>query len=166
MPSEAARADWERLRTLLVGRAHLQVQGLMEVFGRGWCNIYLWTPNGSAMFHVRRDRAYWAACVEVLADFWWANLVPAKHALAAGKRELVEQYRCCSQPHPCACVECSEVLHMAHCTALAMTGPHVWSVHRGWGMAAWAVSQRELIIKACVQAAAVTPSDSAADELE
>ena len=34
----------------------MQVQGLMEIFQREWCNIYLWTVNGSAMFHIPRDR--------------------------------------------------------------------------------------------------------------
>ena len=71
----------------------MQVQGLMEIFGREWCNIFLWTVNGSALFHVKRDRAYWAACFDVLSEFWWAHLVPAKHALASGNRALAEQYR-------------------------------------------------------------------------
>ncbi|BDA42985.1 hypothetical protein COCOBI_03-8780 [Coccomyxa sp. Obi] len=70
-----------------------QVQGLMEIFDREWCNIYMWTVNGSALFYIPRDRAYWAACFEVLSEFWWAHLVPAKHALAANKRELAETYR-------------------------------------------------------------------------
>ncbi|CAL8467373.1 g6910 [Coccomyxa elongata] len=70
-----------------------QVQGLMEIFDREWCNIYMWTVNGSALFYIPRDRAYWAACFEVLSEYWWAHLVPAKHALAAGKRELAETYR-------------------------------------------------------------------------
>ncbi|EIE24389.1 restriction endonuclease-like protein [Coccomyxa subellipsoidea C-169] len=70
-----------------------QVQGLMEIFDREWCNIYLWTVNGSALFYVERDRTYWATCFEVLSEFWWAHLVPAKHALAGNKRELAETYR-------------------------------------------------------------------------
>ncbi len=35
----------------------LQVQGLMEIFQREWCNIYLWTVNGSAMFHISEGPA-------------------------------------------------------------------------------------------------------------
>jgi len=31
--------------------------------------------------------------MQVLADFWWAHLVPAKHALAAGDWELVDTFR-------------------------------------------------------------------------
>ena len=71
----------------------------MEIFDREWCNIYLWTVNGSALFYVERDRTYWATCFEVLSEFWWAHLVPAKHALAGNKRELAETYRCTSFSH-------------------------------------------------------------------
>ena len=53
----------------------------------------------------RRDPAYWGACFEVLSDFWWAHLVPAKHALASGNRALAEQYRCgAAACHTCWCV--------------------------------------------------------------
>jgi len=76
------------------GRAGSQVQGLMEVFDRQWCNVFLWTPNGAALYHVPRDTAYWRACFDVLAEFWWAHVVPAKHALAAGKQDAVELCRC------------------------------------------------------------------------
>ena len=51
----------------MVKQEHLQVQGLMEIFQREWCNIYLWTVNGSAIFHVPRDRQYWTACFVVLS---------------------------------------------------------------------------------------------------
>jgi len=70
------------------------VQGLMEVFDRQWCNVFVWTPNGAALYHVPRDTAYWRACFDVLAEFWWAHVVPAKHALAAGKQDAVELCRC------------------------------------------------------------------------
>ena len=71
---------------MMIRQEHLQVQGLMEIFQREWCNIYLWTVNGSAMFHIPRDRQYWNACFEVLSEFWWAHIVPAKHALADSRR--------------------------------------------------------------------------------
>jgi putative phage-type endonuclease len=62
-----------------------QVQGLMDVFDREWCNLYVWTPaHGAALFHVRRDRAYWSACFAVLAEFWWQHAVPARQAAEAG----------------------------------------------------------------------------------
>lgn len=32
----------------------LQVQGLMEVFDRSWCNLYVWTPaGGSGLYHIQ-----------------------------------------------------------------------------------------------------------------
>jgi putative phage-type endonuclease len=62
-----------------------QVQGLMDVFDREWCNLYVWTPaRGAALFHIRRDRAYWSACFAVLAEFWWQHAVPARQAAEAG----------------------------------------------------------------------------------
>ena len=45
--------------------AALQVQGLMEIFGREWCHAYVWTVNGSALWTFRRDRRYWAGVYEV-----------------------------------------------------------------------------------------------------
>ena len=66
----------------------------MEVFDRQWCNVFVWTPNGAALYHVPRDTAYWRVCFDVLAEFWWAHVVPAKHALAAGKPDAVELCRC------------------------------------------------------------------------
>jgi len=61
-----------------------QIQGLMDVFDRDWCNLYIWTPNrGSASFLVARDRDYWSACFDILAEFWWAHTVPARQ-----KREI------------------------------------------------------------------------------
>ena len=77
-----------------VGLWHAQVQGLMEVFDREWCNVFVWTPNGAALYHVPRDAGYWRACFDVLAEFWWAHVVPAKHALAASNRLAVELCRC------------------------------------------------------------------------
>lgn len=49
----------------------VQVQGLMDIFDREWCNLYVWTPaGGSGLYHIPRDRRYWADCFAVLADFW------------------------------------------------------------------------------------------------
>ena len=30
----------------------------MEVFDREWCNLYVWTLNGSAVFHIRWGRGW------------------------------------------------------------------------------------------------------------
>ena len=38
----------------------------MDLFGREWCNLFSWTPDGgAALFHIKRDRAYWAKSFEV-----------------------------------------------------------------------------------------------------
>ena len=70
-----------------------QVQGLMDIFDRDWCNVFVWTHKGAALYHVARDTAYWRACFDVLAEFWWAHVVPAKHALAAGKLDAAQMCR-------------------------------------------------------------------------
>lgn len=61
-----------------------QVQGLMAVTGREWCDLWCWTPSrGATAFRFERDRGYWAQAFEVLADFWWAHVVPGNQAVAA-----------------------------------------------------------------------------------
>lgn len=77
----------------------LQVQGLMEIFDRDWCNIYSYTVNASSLQHIKRDRDYWHKVYTVLAEFWWGHLIPAKHALAAGDMEAALSYRCGIHAH-------------------------------------------------------------------
>lgn len=72
-----------------------QVQGLMDIFDREWCELYIWTPvHGSATYHINRDRAYWAAAFEMLSQFWWAHVVPARQAREQGATlSDLEQWR-------------------------------------------------------------------------
>lgn len=70
-----------------------QVQGLMEVLDREWCDLFCWTVNGSAIYRVNRDPKYWKMCYEALGEFWWAHVIPAKHALAEGDRDKAEKLR-------------------------------------------------------------------------
>ncbi len=42
-----------------------QMQGLMDIFDRDWCDAWVWTPGGAGLFRIPRDRQYWAACYEV-----------------------------------------------------------------------------------------------------
>ena len=51
-------------------------------------------PPPLAVYHIRRDRAYWARLWSTLADFWWGHVVPARQEFQAGRWEEVEQYRC------------------------------------------------------------------------
>ena len=69
-----------------------QVQGLMDVFDRDWCNLFVWTVNGSMLFHIKRDPEYWRLCFQGLAEFWWSHVVPAKHALAGDSPEIANLY--------------------------------------------------------------------------
>jgi uracil-DNA glycosylase len=78
-----------------------QVQGLMAIFDRPWCDLVSYTVNGGvAIYRVERDHEYWSIMYSCLSDFWWQSLVPAKHALAAGKD--VERYRPAAEHPLCA----------------------------------------------------------------
>ncbi|KAG7666608.1 hypothetical protein NADE_003593 [Nannochloris sp. 'desiccata'] len=72
-----------------------QLQGLMDIFDRQWCSLYIWTQfHGSASFQVKRNEEYWAAAFEILAEFWWAHVVPARQAHDAGcSIEEIEAFR-------------------------------------------------------------------------
>ncbi|KAL3163183.1 hypothetical protein ABBQ32_009589 [Trebouxia sp. C0010 RCD-2024] len=74
-----------------------QVQGLMDVFDRDWCNLFVWTVNGSMLFHIKRDPDYWRLCFQGLAEFWWSHVIPAKHELAANSADPVDHWRPHSQ---------------------------------------------------------------------
>ncbi|KAL3819327.1 hypothetical protein ACJIZ3_005232 [Penstemon smallii] len=62
-----------------------QVQGQMEIMNRDWVDLYCWTPNGSTIFRVYRDRSYWELIHGILREFWWDNVVPARKALLLGR---------------------------------------------------------------------------------
>ncbi|KAK4345898.1 hypothetical protein RND71_036074 [Anisodus tanguticus] len=64
-----------------------QMQGQMEIMDRDWVDVYCWTPNGSTIFRVYRERCYWELMHGVLWEFWWENVVPAREALLMGNEE-------------------------------------------------------------------------------
>ncbi|KAJ8758860.1 hypothetical protein K2173_002639 [Erythroxylum novogranatense] len=70
-----------------------QVQGQLEIMGRDWADLYCWTPNGSTIFRVRRDHGYWELIHDMLREFWWENVVPAREALLLGKVEEANSYK-------------------------------------------------------------------------
>ncbi|KAJ4849306.1 hypothetical protein Tsubulata_046519 [Turnera subulata] len=69
-----------------------QVQGQLEIMDREWADLYCWTPNGSTIFRVCRDRSYWELIHEILREFWWENVIPAREALALGLEEKARTY--------------------------------------------------------------------------
>ncbi|RVW90915.1 hypothetical protein CK203_028594 [Vitis vinifera] len=71
----------------------VKVQGQMEIMGREWVDLYCWTPNGSTIFHVCRDRSYWELIHGILREFWWESVVPAREALLLGKEEEARLYK-------------------------------------------------------------------------
>ncbi|CAM8947682.1 unnamed protein product [Rhodiola kirilowii] len=70
-----------------------QVQGQMEIMGREWADVYCWTPNGSTIIRVSRDRSYWQLIHGVLREFWWENVIPAREALLLGLEQDVNSYK-------------------------------------------------------------------------
>ncbi|XP_030527577.1 uncharacterized protein LOC115738914 [Rhodamnia argentea] len=70
-----------------------QVQGQMEIMDRDWVDLYCWTPNGSTILRVCRERGYWELIHGILREFWWENVVPAREALLTGKEEEANLYK-------------------------------------------------------------------------
>lgn len=70
-----------------------QVQGQMEIMDRDWVDLYCWTPNGSTIFRVWRERSYWELMQGILREFWWENVVPAREALLLGQEEQAKLYK-------------------------------------------------------------------------
>ncbi|EEF47523.1 uncharacterized protein LOC8278428 isoform X2 [Ricinus communis] len=70
-----------------------QVQGQLEIMNREWADLYCWTPNGSTIFRVYRDRGYWELIQGILQEFWWENVIPAREALLLGKEEEAKAYK-------------------------------------------------------------------------
>uniref|UniRef100_A0A5B7AAT3 YqaJ viral recombinase domain-containing protein n=1 Tax=Davidia involucrata TaxID=16924 RepID=A0A5B7AAT3_DAVIN len=70
-----------------------QVQGQMEIMDRDWVDLYCWTPNGSTIFRVCRERDYWELMHGILREFWWENVVPAREALLLGMEEEASSYK-------------------------------------------------------------------------
>lgn len=70
-----------------------QAQGLMEILDRDWMDFYAWTPKGSSLFRIHRDKEYWAALKMALSDFWLKHVVPArdiysKHVITDAPNQL------------------------------------------------------------------------------
>lgn len=55
-----------------------QVQGLMEIVDTDWLDLYCWTRNGSSLFRVWRDSAFWEDMKPALVDFWEKHVLPAR----------------------------------------------------------------------------------------
>lgn len=70
-----------------------QVQGQMEIMDREWVDLYCWTPNGSSIFRVSRERGYWELIHRILREFWWENVVPAREAVLMGIEKEAMTYK-------------------------------------------------------------------------
>ncbi|XVF43796.1 hypothetical protein PTKIN_Ptkin02bG0069400 [Pterospermum kingtungense] len=70
-----------------------QVQGQMEIMDREWVDLYCWTPNGSTIYRVHRERNYWDLIHGILREFWWENVIPAREALLLENEEEAKRYK-------------------------------------------------------------------------
>lgn len=60
-----------------------QVQGLLEITNRSYCDFVCWTPEAMSVTRIQRSPDYWGWLHIKLADFWcWvaANLEPPRQA--------------------------------------------------------------------------------------
>ncbi|KAF3779649.1 hypothetical protein EJ110_NYTH29655 [Nymphaea thermarum] len=69
-----------------------QVQGLLEIMGREWVDLYCWTPKASTVFRVYKDISYWELIHGILKEFWWESVIPAREALLLGDTERAQKY--------------------------------------------------------------------------
>lgn len=51
-----------------------QIQGQMDILGREWCHLVIWSPKGIGIYLVHRDQQYWEDVSAVLAWFWWEKV--------------------------------------------------------------------------------------------
>lgn len=68
---------------------YCQVNALMEITGRQWCDLCVWTPTDVKIWHVRANPNAWAALLPHYTAFWaaaCAGTVPHN-----AKKELFEQ---------------------------------------------------------------------------
>ncbi|KAL6551264.1 hypothetical protein OROMI_021752 [Orobanche minor] len=70
-----------------------QLQGQMEVMDRDWVDLYCWTPSGSTIFRVCRERSYWELIHGILREFWWENVLPAREALVLEREEEAKSFK-------------------------------------------------------------------------
>ncbi|GAQ87718.1 hypothetical protein KFL_003720090 [Klebsormidium nitens] len=100
-----------------------QVQGLLEIFDRQWADFFVWTVNGSVVFRVERDPAYWALLFPVLSHFWWQHVVPAKHELVHGRKDP-DYLRTRFEPQP---KDVRTELIIAESKRLSARSPAIWT---------------------------------------
>ena len=97
-----------------------QAQGLLEIFDREWMDFYVWCLNGSSIYRIYRDEEYWGLIFRVMSEYWWGNVIPAKHHIMNGlELERVKIYRP-TVAHPLT----DKVVNMSR--LLAARAPLVW----------------------------------------
>jgi putative phage-type endonuclease len=71
-----------------------QMQGLMQITGRDWCDFVCWVPTQMSIRRVMRSNAYWDWLHVRLSDFWtWvaAQVEPVREKKQAIPSEVTAQ---------------------------------------------------------------------------
>ena len=53
-----------------------QVQGLMAITGRPWCDFVVWTPKGLSVERISFDVEFWSTVKPKLVDFHRSAILP------------------------------------------------------------------------------------------
>jgi putative phage-type endonuclease len=68
---------------------YCQVNALMEITGRQWCDLCVWTPTDVKIWHVRANPQAWATLLPHYTAFWAAACIGAMPRTL--KKELLPQ---------------------------------------------------------------------------
>lgn len=56
---------------------YYQIQGQLEVTGRQYCLYYVWTPHGTALTKIKRNKTFWKKNMfPKLINFYWYCMLP------------------------------------------------------------------------------------------
>lgn len=55
---------------------YYQIQGQLAITNRKWCDLYVWSPKDSKVFHINRDVNFWDKIVPKLHQFYMECCVP------------------------------------------------------------------------------------------
>ena len=55
---------------------YYQIQGTLYVTGRPWCDLFIWTPNGTFTERISYDATFWNIAYRKLQTFYNEFLLP------------------------------------------------------------------------------------------
>lgn len=55
---------------------YYQIQGQLAITNRQWCDLFVWSPKDSKIFHIQRDVNFWESILPKLQQFYTECCVP------------------------------------------------------------------------------------------